>query len=728
MRYKDFVRLAGFTALVICSACISINKDGSGIQFSCEPGGVIRFKNQAIELVFDSLMYCTVYHLKDGQRLSLTAGGRSSRGTVPSHFIVVEGKEVKNFEVDYPALECSEVATGFGRGKRLILKGVSAELLDIKIEKKLTVELYEDYPDVAITAAEYMNLSARPVKLGDIFSSVFVLSASLVNPALAPNQLHAFYGNAGRLTPQIDTELPVDYAEENYTGRTVEVEGQKRGNGGIPFIDLWCAETGLALGHIETEWRNLYLPIRVGRDRRVFAGVREDPSLNLHEPALLAPGETVKSVRTFTCAHEGDFYAPAARYAELMRSQGLDFSTEPAENDYLAAWCSWNSYCTLDQASKNDVMVTRRVLERVEDQSRLGLRMIIFDAGWFDNQGDWRPNADPRAFPGGEDELAEVIEKIHARDGKVMLWISFLTADPWSEVAEQHPQWMILKPDGEFHLDRWSGYTMCPSLPQVQQYHRELARRFICEYGADAFKVDGMYTCPPCYNPAHGHDNPNESSGDFYKAFRAFYDESKRLKPEVTVMVCPCGTICAFNVLPYLSQTIAADPPDCLTVRRWAKLYRALKGPSSPYSSDYVHIASGKMRLPTAVGIGAVPQSFQGEPPEPEVEEWYRKWFGIYRREMLSKARYENLYDIYYDKPETHVFRKEISNAELVYYSMYADNSTWSGQVSLRGLDPGRQYRVVDYVADSTLGTVTEDKPLIKVSFEDYLLIKCIPQ
>jgi hypothetical protein len=59
---------------------------------------------------------------------------------------------------------------------------------------------------------------------------------------------------------------------------------------------------------------------------------------------------------------------------------------------------------------------------------------------------------------------------------------------------------------------------------------------------------------------------------------------------------------------------------------------------------------------------------------------------------------------------------------------MYADGSAWSGEVELRGLAPLRQYRVVDYAADSTLGTVTGDKPLINVSFEDYLLVKCIPQ
>ena len=192
-------------------------------------------------------------------------------------------------------------------------------------------------------------------------------------------------------------------------------------------------------------------------------------------------------------------------------------------------------------------------------------------------------------------------------------------------------------------------------------------------------------------------------------------------------MLCPCGTICAFNTLPYVSQTIAADPPDLRTVRRWAKLYRALKGPSSPYSSDYVHAASGKMRLPTAVGTGAVPQSFQGEPPQPEIEQWYSKWFAVYQREMLSKASYENLYDMYYDKPETHVFSKEASGEKVLYYSMFADDSSWSGQVELRGLEAGRQYRVVDYAADSTLGTVTTEKPMIEVSFEDYLLVKCIP-
>ncbi|HUU29166.1 MAG TPA: alpha-galactosidase [archaeon] len=728
MQWKSLARDLSLLALAVCSGFSTCARDNSGIEFSFHPGGTIRFKNAALELEFDSRMYGTVYYLKDGARLTLCAGGPKGQPGAPTHFAVVEDQELKDFEVDYKTLDCSEVTSEFGRGKRLILRGEAEGLSGVRIEKKLTVELYEDYPDLALCRAEYRNLSSRPVKLGDIYSSAFLLSASQVDPALAPHGLHAFYGNAGRLVPQIDTELSPGYAGENYTGRTAQVEGQKRGNGGIPFIDLWCKGCGIAVGHLEPQWRNLYMPIRVGDDGRVFIGIGEDPSLNLLEPVLLEPGGSFKSVRTFVCVHEGDFYTPAARYSRLMRAQGLDMHTERSENDYLAAWCSWNRYCTSAPASKKDVMLKSRVLEKVGEQTQYGIKLIIFDAGWFNNQGDWRPNLDTLAFPGGEEELAGMIDELHAQGFKVMLWISFLTADPWSEVAAKHPEWMILKPDGTFHLDRWSGWTMCPSLPEVEQYHRELARRLILDYGADAFKVDGMYTCPPCYNPAHNHRDPNQSSRDFHKVFRAFYEEAKKIKPEVTVMDCPCGAICGFDVLPYVSQTIAADPPDCITVRRWAKLYRALKGPGTPFSSDYVQVDEGKMRLPTAVGVGAVPQSFQGEPPEPEVREWYRKWFGIYNREMLPEAKYENLYDIYYDKPETHVFRKETATGEAVYYSMYADNASWSGIVEFRGLTPGKTYRVVDYVNQSALGTVSSDKPALEVSFSDYLLVKCIPE
>ena len=54
---------------------------------------------------------------------------------------------------------------------------------------------------------------------------------------------------------------------------------------------------------------------------------------------------------------------------------------------------------------------------------------------------------------------------------------------------------------------------------------------------------------------------------------------------------------------------------------------------------------------------------------------------GIYKEKMLSRGEYlGTLYDIGFDRPETHAIRKDGS----MYYAFYAPH--WSGKVTLRGL------------------------------------------
>ena len=68
-------------------------------------------------------------------------------------------------------------------------------------------------------------------------------------------------------------------------------------------------------------------------------------------------------------------------------------------------------------------------------------------------------------------------------------------------------------------------------------------------------------------------------------------------------------------------------------------------------------------------------------------------------RPMLSQGQYlGDLYDIGFDKPETHAIRKDDS----MYYAFYAPQ--WRGSVTLRGLGSGR-YKVVDYVNAKPLGS-----------------------
>lgn len=697
------------------------------IKVGVDAGKSVTLETSEIKIVFDSNIYSTLFMKKDGKLISLNKSEEKSSESIPSFYVVTNNGVAKNFKLDFNKIKTEDISTEFGVGKKITLVGQSENIAEIPIEKELTIEVYENMPTSVIMSATFKNISNdKDIQLNEVYSSAYQVSIENSKS----NELYSFYGTDGRVFRQIEEPLPSDFNAQNFTGRPDSLEGIKRGNGGIPIVDVWSKSVGIGIGHIEKKWKNLYLPIRREKDGEVFIAIREVPNLNLQKPFILKSNKTFSTVRTFLNLHNLDFYNTIEVYSDLMRLQGIDFHTESTANDYLPAWCSWNNYSTHAMASKVDVMVSKLILDRLPDLKKMKIKEVIFDAGWFNNQGDWMPNTNELTFPKGEEDIISTIKQIHNEGFKVKLWISYLTADPWSEVSKAHPEWMIKKTDGSFHLDRWSGYTMCPSLPKVQEFHKKMAERLVQKYGADGFKVDGMYVCPPCYNPEHHHKNPNESSEDFYKVFKAFYKGAKGVNEKVNIMACPCGALADYASLPYITETISADPITYLNVRRRAKVYRALKGASTPYSSDFIDVDAGILRFPfifaNAVGIGAVPQTFYGKTPSADTMKVYKKWFEIYSTEMVSKAEYLNLYDMGFDKPETHVFRKTKDGKEIFYYSFFADESSYSGKVELRGLNSTKEYKVINYVNKSELGTVTVGSPYIQVAFNNYLFVKVL--
>jgi len=101
-------------------------------------------------------------------------------------------------------------------------------------------------------------------------------------------------------------------------------------------------------------------------------------------------------------------------------------------------------------------------------------------------------------------------------------------------------------------------------------------------------------------------------------------------------------------------------------------------------------------------------------------KEW-KKWLDIYLSNELPKQNYDgSLYDIGFDIPETHVIKKD----KVLFYAFYSKN--YKGTVELRGLGNGA-YTVTDYVNQKDLGIVSNDKPIIEVEFEQYLLVEASP-
>jgi alpha-galactosidase len=95
----------------------------------------------------------------------------------------------------------------------------------------------------------------------------------------------------------------------------------------------------------------------------------------------------------------------------------------------------------------------------------------------------------------------------------------------------------------------------------------------------------------------------------------------------------------------------------------------------------------------------------------------------LYQAKRLSEGEYAGeLYDIGFDRPEAHAVRK----GGAVYYAFYA--ARYDGRVELRGLAPGKHYRVTDYVNGRELGRVTGPVAKLTAPFERSLLLEAVPE
>ena len=106
----------------------------------------------------------------------------------------------------------------------------------------------------------------------------------------------------------------------------------------------------------------------------------------------------------------------------------------------------------------------------------------------------------------------------------------------------------------------------------------------------------------------------------------------------------------------------------------------------------------------------------------PGREKLWKEWADVYQAKRLPEGEYlGRLYDIGFDRPETHVVRK----GDRLYYAFYAKR--FQGPVPLRGLG-ARPYRVRDYVAGRDLGRVSGPGASLAVDFERYLLVEATPE
>lgn len=684
----------------------------------------------------------------DSNSLSLDAPGDSSGVSA-----TLKGEAPQNFSFDLSKESVSPPSSNLGTvGKAIDIPGKSR---DGKLEGTLRVEIYDKFPNVALVSATVKNSGATPITVADFSldshlfdaSKAAAAEASVSKAAVAANDMWSFYGSSIEWGRPNVFPVPAKFDQRNQMGSQVDVKGDLgRVGGGIPVVAFWNRNVGEAIGHVETLPLVLSIPVHTNANRTVSAQVQLEPN------ATLAPGERYSTPRTFVAVYSGDYYEPLRFYSDLISAQGL---TRPknTNEDYAVSWCGWGYLENVTPA---------QMLGTIPKLKEFGIHWATLDDRWFNNYGDWQPRSD--TFPG--DTIRTMVQKFHDNGVKVQLWwlpIAVEDGGPGyeshsygvSEVVKQHPEWLILDKDGKPARMTRNLNALCPAVPEVQAYYKQLTQRFIKDWDFDGHKLDNIYTVPACYNPAHHHKTPQDSIYAMGQVYKTIFDTTRALKPESVTQACPCGTPPSVAWLRYIDQAVTADPVGSGQVRQRIKMYKALLGDQAAVYGDHVELTKVVnpdkdekdlgIDFASTMGTGGVlgtkfawPLNYGPKLSDvyltPQKEEHWKEWIGLYNQKMLSDGVFKNLYVYGYDVPEAYAIEKD----GAMYYAFYVPDyyegehkpkppSNWSGTVSLRGLTPGK-YHVVDYVNNRDLGTVTAPDATLKVSFADQMLLEATPE
>lgn len=697
----------------------------TAVKVSVSNSGPIVLTTSAAEFTILPSGYLQASLLRDGKHLTLDEPGTDSG----SEYVVSGGKEI-HFTLDFSKARVSNAVGKMGLGKRVEIPGQATTPAGEAINNIVAFEAYDDFPNLLLSSAAYRNASNSTISLDKVITQSRRLDARLSGEKVPPYDMWSFHGSSYDWGKDDILKLTRNFSQPNVMGEMV-----KGGyGGGIPVVAFWTNTVGEAIGHIETLPLSVSLPVNVDKDGRIATSMVSDG-------IKLNPTETYSTPRSFVAVYSGDFYEPLRMWSRVLATEGWNIP-KPSNEAYNVSWCGWGYEFNV---------TPKEMLGTVPKLKELGIKWATLDDRWFDTYGDWNPRKD--TFPG--DSIKQMVDDFHKEGILAQLWWLPIAVEDgqgrWeshkyvvSKVVKDHPDWLILDKNGKHARITRNLAALCPALPEVQSFYRQLTEKFIRDWGFDGSKLDNIYTVPKCYNPAHHHNSPQDSVNAVADVYRSIFQTTRAIKPESVTQSCPCGTPPSLAWLPYMDQAVTADPVGAVQVRRRIKMYKALLGPESAVYGDHVELSEmtrvgenwsehGADFASTIGPGGVVGTKFVWPDPGPKFapvaltqkkEEHWKKWIGIYNKEMLSKGTFRNLYVYGYDVPEAYAIEKD----GKMYYAFFAPS--WKGEIELRGLKPGN-YNVTDYTEGKALATVQatgDQAPKLSTQFKQHLLIEVAPK
>ena len=358
---------------------------------------------------------------------------------------------------------------------------------------------------------------------------------------------------------------------------------------------------------------------------------------------------------------------------------------------------------------------TKTLLRMMDDAASMGLEMFVLDDGWFGNDyprnsdnaglGDWEVNTSK--LPQGIDYLAR---HAHSKGLKFGIWIEPEMVNPRSNLAHEHPDWVVKSPGREIYQAR-NQWVLDLSNPAVEDFVFGIFDRTMqLAPNIDYIKWDCNRVIQSFGSPYLGAEQDR-----FYVEYtQGLYNVMRRIRekyPRVIIQCCSSGGgRVDYGSLRYCNEVWTSDNTDALS-RVFIQYATSMIYPACVMGSHVSAVPNHqngnvtplKFRFDIAtagrLGLELQPKNLSNE--ERALVDRCVASYKKYRDLVFTGDLYRiaspfdgSYYGLMYVSPDK-------KRAVVYTYSIRFEPRTIGGKVfRLQGLDPSLTYKVVEQNVD----------------------------
>jgi len=150
-----------------------------------------------------------------------------------------------------------------------------------------------------------------------------------------------------------------------------------------------------------------------------------------------------------------------------------------------------------------EAFTEKRIAHEIALAAEMGIDIFIFDDGWQQTMGDWRPHAE--RLPRGLKPLVDSLRRHGIIPG---IWLSLMGIDPALDRARRHPEWIICDRRGKPYAAQWD-FPACDLVGGFYDCILDDLKRLTDE-GIRFFKWDAINTFNSA-QPGLGHGSGEHS-------------------------------------------------------------------------------------------------------------------------------------------------------------------------------------------------------------------------